>query len=466
MRNLPSYVLLCFVLIFGCEQNNDPDLPSVEERVSEAIGDLQNQLTAPANGWRIDYRPTPDGGTFLILMDFSSDGMVRIQSDVPDNDGEFRDQTILYRIDNSQGLELILETYGVFHFLFELSQASFGGEFEFRFNQQQGTNLIFSSKSDGSLGQNTILVFEPAGPNDSDLISDEVVELLGQGSHRSPGLGNLGNHVLYNIYIPSDNTTISLTIDMRSRQAKIHGGSAGQSIEEIAQSVNGVNINTKTTISFLDGGIVFNQPPSFSIGGNNYTLNQIPLENFNKVTTSYCGGNVDSLVQFSSQNVAGIGGLTMTSSLFQTHSVVTASEDFFSHNHVFIFDQDDESLADSIENVFPGAAAFQFYMGVELNNGDALNAAGFVELDDFNNADFYLRGFDFVQTGNLIEFTFNGDDFITNDDAPQSKTDGLVSLTDLIFEGGKVYLIETIGIEDLFEFYNPCNDYKGFMFKR
>ena len=137
IRNWTIYVLL-IALFWGCSQDEAAKLPSVEKRTQEAIDNLKDALTEPTSGWKLSYQPTNETGAFLILMDFNENGTVRIQSDVTANNGEFRDHTISYRIDSSQGLELVLETYGVFHYLFELDQNTFGGEFEFVFVEDQG----------------------------------------------------------------------------------------------------------------------------------------------------------------------------------------------------------------------------------------------------------------------------------------------------------------------------------------
>ena len=88
---MKKYVPFLFLLgLLGCQFNDDPKLPPVEERVADAIEEMEDLLVAPGNGWRIDYRPNDLGGDYLILLDFDRQGNVRIQSDVPANDGEFR----------------------------------------------------------------------------------------------------------------------------------------------------------------------------------------------------------------------------------------------------------------------------------------------------------------------------------------------------------------------------------------
>ncbi len=91
------HLLVVAFLTFACEEE-ESDLPIFEDRVTEAVEALRSDLTAPANGWRLEYQPTPDAGTFLMLMTFLPNGDVNIKSDVPDNNGEFFDRTIIERV--------------------------------------------------------------------------------------------------------------------------------------------------------------------------------------------------------------------------------------------------------------------------------------------------------------------------------------------------------------------------------
>lgn len=446
-------------LFIGCTNDNG-NLPSVEERVAEAIRDLRTDLVAPTNGWRLDYRPVFDAGTFLILMDFSEDGTVRIQSDVQANNGEFRDQVISYRIDSSQGLELILETYGVFHYLFELNQATFGAEFEFDFNEVVGDSLFFTSKTDGSE-----LAFGPATSNDENLISTGAESSLAQGVFQTGNLAQIGNFGTFNIYLPADDATISATFNLDKRIANIHGIAAGQTQSEIATNNSGTKIDFSSTYGYIGEAVVLDQPSTFSFGGKEYTISELPVENFSQSTGSFCAGQTDSLVNLSSNGVPSLGNISLQSSLFQTHSNFQGPDAFFSINHVFLYDQDDNSISGQIEAVFPDVAAFQWYYGLELDTG-TFNGAGFVTVDDLGAVKFYLRGFDLVQSGNYLTLTFNDSDLITDEDIPDQLRTDFEALMDQILDQGNVYMLDlTTNIPGLWEFYNPCNRYKGFMFE-
>ena len=117
MRNYYFLYILSFLFLFSCDEDSPEDLPTVEERVSTAVGNLRNELTAPANGWILDYQPNASSGFYKMLLKFEPDGKVNIQTDSPINEGEYYNQNTTYRIDAAQGLEMIIETYGFFHFL-------------------------------------------------------------------------------------------------------------------------------------------------------------------------------------------------------------------------------------------------------------------------------------------------------------------------------------------------------------
>lgn len=459
-----KYLVVAISLFFivSCNTDTDPKLPSVEERTAAAIEDLRDELISPSNGWRIDYRPAGETGSFFILMDFNNDGTVRVQSDVVANGGEFRDQTISYRIDSSQGLELILETYGVFHYLFELNRASFGGEFEFLFVEERSGNLLFSSKSDVGFDV-TQLLFEPAGVSDSDLISTEALNILEQGIFQRDDLGGIGAFSTFNFHIPANNHTISASFDIDRRRVNILGIAEGTTVDEIIAANNGQSINETILFGLEEERLVLDETVTISFGGASYNLSEIPVQSPTKSLDSFCAGQMDSVVSFSASNVTGLGNFTASSSLFQTHNGVDYENATLGVVHDFIYDENDNSIADQIEAVFPEAAAFQLYFGLELE-GVTSNVVGFVTVDSFNNAEFFLRGFDFVQNGNFIELVFNGEDLITATDPSSAQIDGLYQLTDDIFAGGGVYLMSITTLDDLIEFYNPCNKYKGYLF--
>lgn len=455
MRKLYPFLLL--VLVLGCQFNDDPKLPPVEERVSDAIEEMEDLLVAPGNGWRIDYRPNDLGGDYLILLDFDRQGNVRIQSDIGANDGEFRDHIVPYRIDVGRGVELVLETYGVFHYLFELNETSFGGEFEFIFNEEQNGDLVFDSKSDGS-----VIIFQRAIGNEASQISTETISLLGESFFQTPVEALVGNYVLYNMYLEDVDATVSMTIDLDLRRMKIHGIVSGQSINDILTNPTRTEIDHSTVFSISGGSIILAESRNLSFEGKSLTFSSIPIENLEKSTFSFCGDLVDSLAIFSSSNVPTLGNIELTSSLAATHTIFESGTSS-SVNPASIFDADDGlSTSNQISELFPDVVAFQWYYDQPLNDGSTLNAVGWVTVDEQNNVDFILRECELIKQGNLITINWTGT-YFRQESLSQEQMDGATDLLDLIFEGGQVYMLDALAQEGLSEFYNPCNRIKSFI---
>lgn len=445
----------------SCTFDDGAKLPSVEERTAEARDDLKDDLTSPANGWSLSYRPTSQTGAFFILMDFNEDGTVRIQSDVAANNGEFRDHVISYRLDSSQGLELILESYGVFHYLFELEQNSFGAEFEFVFVEKEGANLVFRSKSDQALDVTT-LVFAEAGASASNTITEDALGFLRQGIFQADNLGNTGSMGHFNFHIPANNHTISATFDLDRRVVKFLGIAEGLDMASIVAANNIVNLDSEILFNLSNESIVLDQSLSITFGGTSYQIDQIPIGDFSESQETLCSGQQVTIVNLSGGG--DLGTFNAESSLFQVRNGFqpTAGDVYFI-NYPFIFDEDDNTIRTDIEAVFPDVAAFQWYYNFEISTDSLLTAVGFVTVDEFNNAEFYLRGFDVVQVGNNLQMTFNGKDLVTDDTPTAAQLAGLDQLTDLIFFGGDIFVLEILNQGGLFEFYNPCNNYKGFL---
>ena len=179
MKNFSS-IFCALLLVLGACTGNDDELifeQTADERVEAAIADLQQRLVAPANGWVMRYQPVPESGAYNVLFNFNGEGRVRIRTDFGVNDGEFYDQTVTYRVDNSLGLELILETYSFFSYLFEQNQATFEAEYEFNYvNETPEGDLVFSSKTD--LAALTVVALELAPENAESLLGRQLNDNL------------------------------------------------------------------------------------------------------------------------------------------------------------------------------------------------------------------------------------------------------------------------------------------------
>ncbi len=453
-------ILLCFLccgLAISCSDDDGPKLPSVEERVEEAISTLRNDLTAPANGWRLEYRPTPESGVFLMILDFDAEGNVRIKSDVVDNNGEFLDQTITYRIDNALGLELILETYGVFHYLFEQDQASFGAEFEFLFDRKEGDNLVFESISDFFVP--TVLTFEPAPAGAESAFSREIAENLDTyGTITTQIFG--GDPPIQQLILEDRNVSVFWSIDLEKRNIFADVAGIGTTLAE-------VNANGRTTIgqnsgyALRDGKLVLLSPITFSLGGAQFTIEEIRLTDFQMTAPPLCASDVELGPSYSGQ-ISGLGNVRLISSLYNSNGFGFQPNNAYTVNVIFVFDGEGNSLAQGgiIEEKFPEASAFAFLYGINpIDPNLPPNSIGLIMED----GSIYVREFEPTTTeGNKVSITFTENFYF--DDGSVGLEDDLREITDLIFEGSDLYAFDLpSNANTVFRLFNPCNRYEVFL---
>ncbi|MEL7004417.1 MAG: DUF4302 domain-containing protein [Bacteroidota bacterium] len=446
---------------FSCQEDDD-DLPSTEVRVAEAIDNLRDELTDPVNGWRLDYQPTPDAGFFFILMDFDDNGLVTIKSDVAANDGEFFEQTIPYRIDNALGLELIFETYAVFHYLFELDQASFGAEFEFIFNEKEGNNLVFDSKSD--VINRSRLTFVPANGGEEGSFSREISANLEAFDSFAPQIFG-GEPPIQQLYLSDQNISVFWSIDITKRTIFVDQAGVGASAEEIVASGNSIDINHFTPYILLDGKLVLIEPFSFSLDGQQITVSEVTLNELTMDGPSFCSLNAIATPVYSG-SISGQGDINLQQSLFTSNGLgfQPKSTSPYSVNIIFIFDDDARSLAEegSIFEFFPEFTGFVFNYGLDSDEQPA-NAAGFQFENSAGELVTFLREFEATTTGNRLQISFT-DDFFFSEMPNAEEEQNLRAVMDEIFEGGEIYLYDLpqTGIK-VFRLYNPCNQYEAFL---
>ncbi|MFY0600428.1 MAG: DUF4302 domain-containing protein [Cyclobacteriaceae bacterium] len=465
-KTLPIILLIAGLLITSCNEDDKKDLKSADQRVEDATEDLIDELTDPSNGWKVSYQPTNSSGVFLLFLNFDDEGNVNIRSDVGDEGGIYLDQNTTYQVSYGLGTELVFDTYGVLHYLFEKNQSTFGAEFEFYFREKDGDDLIFESKSDG--GDATEVVFEPAQAQDFSLLSSDLIAELSQGTFQSENLAGVGILVQYQVYLESQNISMFITVDLDVRRLKVHGATVGNSRDEIISSTQNVSINHETAFSLLSGSIVFDEPVSFSLAGQSYTISDMELNNFQTLTTSYCAGETDDFISFDG-NLSGIGDFSMLSSLISSHSDFIDEEgELYQVNPVFIFDENDSSYVDRIDEVFEeDILAFILVINDSFNGftrEGTFTGLGFVSINDNNQLEWFMREMNIGGSkGNFINLELTDGTFINVLDSMQQR-DALFQLTDEIFSGGELYALEVLSIDGLFELYNPCNRNKVFLF--
>lgn len=462
MRLYYFYILLV-ALFISCDNDDASDLPPYEERVTAAINDLRNELTAPANGWRIYYQPTSRAGVFFMLLDFDQNGMVTIKTDVVDNEGEFIEQTIPYRIDNALSLELIFETFGVFHHLFEKDQASFGAEFEFLYSGKEGGNLIFVSKSD--LSDRTVVVFEPADPGDENLLSTEIAENLDRFYGLTPQIFGR-TPPIQQLILHDKNISVFWSIDLEKRVIDVDMAGKGTTIEEINTNTDNVDLDHTTGYALLGGKLVLLNPLSFNIGEENITISEIELNNFSMTGESFCSLNAENTPVYEGQ-IQNMGQVTIQKSLFDSEGAEfqPLSGRPYSVNVLFIFDESGRSLHEEgiILERFPKASAFLFNYGLESEELPA-NALGFIIEDEAGEGQILLREFEPTTTeGNKITITLTNNFYYSTPPAPQDEQN-LIEITNKIFEGNEMYAFDLpVASAKVFRLFNPCNQYELFL---
>ncbi|MFY0653251.1 MAG: DUF4302 domain-containing protein [Cyclobacteriaceae bacterium] len=450
---IASLVLL--TTFFSCQKEEVLDIASADERKQLAHDSLFNELIAPQFGWRVSYQPTPSLGSFLILMKFNSDGTVNIKSDISEDDGYFLDNDNTYRIDAGLGTELIFESYSVFSFLFEVAE----GEFEFFYLGKQGDNIILQSKSDGS--SPTRLTFEPAGEFDEQLLSNVISDGMKETLVQDPQL--IGNSVFYQLYLIDKNISVFMTLDLDVRAVKILSAGIGETEQEINNNTT-VDIFHKTTYAVQGNKIVFSNGFNFELNNQSILITEIELGNFTQFQQSFCDNQFIDAGKFDGN--IGNENITFTSTLYTpTSNFVAINDGPYGVSSIGFFDGEDESMQEILAAAFPDIAAIQFYFNYTQID-PALNGVGFVTVDAQNNADFFIREFNPPTfKGNKMNLTFTGQSLITKDNSTAEEEQALVDLTNLLFSGDNVYILEFADDDELFEIYNPCNQHKLFLFK-
>jgi hypothetical protein len=449
---------------FSCDSDEGSGLPSAEDRKEGAIDDLVDELVDAPNGWRIAYRPNADNGAYLMLLNFDDNGTVTIHSDVVGGDGEdYFEQQIRYRIDASLGLELVFETYGVFHYLFEQQAATFGGEFVFTYLEEDNGNLFFASKSD--IIDKTILELIPAQAGDVNLFSTELSERLGQYAGFTPQIFG-GLPPIQHLALIDKGISVFWSIDALTRIITVDVAGVGITLEEVLLNDSYVSINHVTGYTMQNEKILLEEEFSFTINGENHTIKEVSLSNFDVETLSFCPTGI---VEFpkATGSIAGLGSVVVSKSLFNSEgfNFTTKAETTYGINPFFIIDADGFSLlqSGSIGEKFPDAVSFVFNYGLE-DVDQPTDAIGFIVLDDEGVPKTYLRALSsVVREGNKLVLEMS-DNYYYSDTPGADDEQFLTDITDEIFEGGVVYLYDLPQDEGkVFWLYNPCNSYELFL---
>ena len=457
--------LICSMLAYSCKETEETSLAPADERIAEAKNDLISELTAPANGWLLEYQPVNEAGTYLILLNFNTDGTVTIQSDVSGTNTDFHEDTIPYRIDARLSLELILETYSVFHFLFEQRFSTFQAEFEFLYIDKFANNLVFLSKSDTGSEQ-TILTFTPAPANAEELLSGEIANNLNTFEKFSPQFQ--GATPAIQIAIPSENLSVFCNVDFLERTISADVVAEGATLNDVIANDNSEPIDQSSGYQIADEKIILASPISFSFAGNSYTISEIELTNFETTGEIYCASAAENSPVYSG-NISGIGGCTIYKTLYEQFGTqfVPHSERPYTVNVIFIFDPQGASLAlsGSINEHFPEASGFIFNYGLDDTEEPAY-ALGLSVPDENGVGQRYMREFEMTSTtGNQIQINLLDDYYFSGTTQPNDMAN-LEAITNEIVGDGNFYASGLDFDDDnlqIFRLFNPCSGYEVYL---
>lgn len=434
------YTLAIILLFAGCEEDDKVIFDkSPDERAAEAIANLKADLVAPANGWKMKYRPQAGAGAFYVLLDFDENNKVTISSDLAADAGRYFDEVISYRIDNSLGLELIFENYSFFSFLFELDQATFGAEYEFNFvNKTPDGALVFQSKTDVSTPD--VIVFEPASPADAALLGSELSQNLNTMA------GDLDKFTS-SVRMTYEDRDLALYISMDALRRTFTVTAASK--KSNTQTSAPVNF---TSSYYLEGNsLVLDEPMEKTILGSLVSISSLHFKDFGENSVSVCADPLIlhnyTAVTSDNENV-----LIETSLLDVNANAFTQSSDFYFSPLVYIFNNG-KSVGSEIPQQITGAIEMHLYYGLQLQGGGVLYGIGFVIRNPDNSVTFALREFTPEWIDNNLIFNFQPD--ITIFGAPTTaNVENTKIYLDALSQGDKTYVFQlNTGV---YEFFNPC----------
>lgn len=421
---------------------------SADQRTAEAIAALKADLTAPANGYKLKYRPQDEAGSFYVFLKFNDNNSVRIRTDLAAEDTRYFDDTITYRIDSSLGLELIMESYCFFGFLYDLDQATFGGEYEFNYASKTPDNaLVFVSKTD-PIEPRTRLVFEPATAADVD---------THLGTEVATNLNIMANDL--NVYtqpykITYDNKDLILYLSMDDLRRTLSIGSASKKSTPSTTALVGFD-----TPYILDGdSIVFDTPLSGTYVGVSVSLRSIKL---NTLTASSLPVCTDPIGTHAYKGVTSAGeGVTLEPTLSDAAGpTFTTAANFYNAGLGNILLNGEQAYL-QLQNDLSGVTDFQIYYNFELSSG-TLTAMGFRLENEGADPTFALKTFTLTRTGNKITFNFAPSITLYGNPNPDADIDKVEEYLDALTDGNNTYVFKLANL--VYEFHNPCTGWSYIM---
>jgi hypothetical protein len=446
MTRKTFYLYLCCVIGLLLVSCKDDDInvfdKTADERAAEAIANLKENLTSPQNGWRMLYKPVDEGGSYYVLLDFQDNNKVTIRTDLGVNDGEFFEQTIGYRIDNSLGLELIFENYSFFSFLFEQDQAAFGAEFEFNFVERGSDNtLVFSSKSD--FVDPTTVVFEEASAADVNLLGYDVAANLSVLSDDMPKRFSSSLRMTYQ----SKDLVFFVSIDEFRRVINISRAANKSNLQ------NDVAINFSTPYVLRGDSLSFENRLQRTVLGTSISIKGIYFNSLTDASIDVCAGSipVHAYSGVTSQN----DPIVLETTLIDINGATFANlSEFYFSPMGFIINDEGRSVQAQIQEEIQGAIEMHLYYGLPLNDGTSLYGIGFVIQNNDGSVTFALKEFTPVLTDNQITFNFEPDYTLFGNEVTDANFQNTDFYLTKLTEGNQTYVYEFA--DNIYEFHNPC----------
>lgn len=435
------YTLIAAVLALVACHDDDVNVfdKTADERAAEAIAALKQDLVAPADGWMIKYQPQEGAGSYYVMLDFNENDKVVIKSDLGAENGQYFQDTITYRVDNSLGLELILENYSFFSFLFEQDQATFGAEYEFNYvNKTPDNSLVFRSKTD--IGTPDIIVFQPASADAEDLLGVDIATSLNTISNDLDKFSS-------SLRLSYNNKDLALYLSMDELRRTINISSA--SLKSNTATTQSIGFSTAYLVQ--GDSIIFDEPLQQTILGSSISIKSLALTTLGASSISVCADPIP-VHSLSGVTSAGDPVLLETSLLDVSGKSFAELSDFYFAPLQYIFDNG-SSMSEQIQQDVAGAVEMHLYYGYDIGGGELLYGIGFVIVDPDGNATFALREFTPVLNDNNIVFNFAADISIFG--APTTaNVENLNIYLDALTQGDNTFVFQIQ--QDLYEFYNPC----------
>lgn len=434
------FVFAILIILVSCK-DDDVNLfdKTAEQRATEAINGLKEKLVDSEDGWLVRYSPAEDdAGSYYVILKFNEDNTVNIKSDLAANDGAYLDQTITYRIDNSLGLELILESYSFFAYLYELDQATFPAEYEFIYESETDEgNLIFHSKTDLTEPK-TVLEFIEAKPANLELLATDLATALESMSSEFEKFTS-------SLALAYDNKDIVLYIAMDEARRVLTITSATKK-----NLTSYVDIDHTTTYYLSGDSIKFDTPLVRNILGNSLSISSIRFTSSYPTSLNICDGpiNLIGLQGSTSQN----DNVKFQTTLFDAAGATFTQSPFYFAPNIYIFNNG-ESAGEQIEEEITGALEMHLYYNYDLGS-ESLYGIGFVLQNADESITFALREFTPVLTNNNLVFQFADDITLFGNPNPDADISRINYYLEQLTAGDETYVFKIT--DGVYEFYNPC----------